>query len=126
MVGAEYLVVDGGTEELGLQTVGDEEIVDAPPCVLLAGLETVGPPGVDVLPVGIEVTERIGEARRQQFAELAALLVRESGVAAVGLGILQVDLAPAVFTCIPGVIPVIVPIQTPNKHAITNSNIAIN
>ena len=35
-------------------------------------------------------------------------------------------IAPAVFTCIPGVIPVIVPIPTPNKHAITNSNIAIN
>ena len=36
------------------------------------------------------------------------------------------NIAPAVFTCIPGVIPVIVPITTPNKHAITNSNIAIN
>ena len=80
MVGAEYLVVDGGTEELGLQTVGDEEIVDAPPCVLLAGLETVGPPGVGAFGVGIEMAEGIGESGGEQVGELAALLVGESGV----------------------------------------------
>lgn len=36
------------------------------------------------------------------------------------------SIAPAVFTCIPGIIPVVVPIAIPIKHAITNSIIAIN
>lgn len=36
------------------------------------------------------------------------------------------SIAPAVFTCIPGIIPVIVPIPIPIKQAITNSIIAID
>ena len=32
-------------------------------------------------------------------------------------------MAPAVFTCIPGTMPVHVPIPMPKKHAITKSNI---
>ena len=36
------------------------------------------------------------------------------------------SIAPAVLTCIPGIIPVAVPISMPMKHAITNSIIAIN
>jgi len=36
------------------------------------------------------------------------------------------SIAPAVFTCIPGIIPVIVPIDIPIKQAITNSIIAID
>ena len=36
------------------------------------------------------------------------------------------NIAPAVFTCIPGIIPVVVPINMPIKQAITNSIIAIN
>ena len=36
------------------------------------------------------------------------------------------NIAPAVFTCIPGMIPVVVPINMPIKQAITNSIMAIN
>lgn len=36
------------------------------------------------------------------------------------------SIAPAVFTCIPGIIPVVVPINIPIKHAITNSIMPIN
>ena len=35
-------------------------------------------------------------------------------------------IAPAVLTCIPGINPVVVPINIPIKQAITNSIIAIN
>ena len=36
------------------------------------------------------------------------------------------SIAPAVLTCIPGIKPVVVPINIPIKHAITSSIIAIN
>lgn len=36
------------------------------------------------------------------------------------------SIAPAVLTCIPGIIPVNVPIDMPIKQAMTNSIIAIN
>ena len=36
------------------------------------------------------------------------------------------NIAPAVLTCIPGMIPVVVPINMPTKQAITNSIIAVN
>ena len=71
-----------------IQPIGYKKIVDAPTGILLACPETVGPPGVDVLLVRIEIAEGIGETGCQQLAELAALLVREAGIATVGLGIL--------------------------------------
>ena len=43
------------------QTLGGDEIVDAPPCILLTGTEAIGPPGIGDL-FGIEGAEGIDEA----------------------------------------------------------------
>ena len=55
--------------------------------------EAVRPPGVDSLFIGIEEAVGIGEAAVEQSCHLAALLVGEARVLAVGLGVLEVDLA---------------------------------
>ena len=89
VVAAEYLVMDGSFFEPWSQPIGDEKVVDAPAGVLLAGAEAVAPPAVfDGL--GIEVAERICEAIAEQLGHLGPLFVCESGVAAVGLGVLEV------------------------------------
>ena len=92
MVAAEDLAVDGGLFDLGGQAVGDDEVVDAPPHVLLSGVEAVAPPGVGPFQIGIFGAEGVGEACPQQGRHLPPLFIRKAGVAAVGLGVLQVDL----------------------------------
>jgi len=84
--------VDAGSYEAVLQPGGAEPVVDAPAGVLLAGMEAVGPPGVDVGLVGVEVAEGVDEASLEQLGELRALLVGEPGVLVVRLRILQVYL----------------------------------
>ena len=54
--------VDGSSFECLLQAFGHKEIVDAPPRVLLAGAEAVGPPGVDTFHIGVEETEGVGSS----------------------------------------------------------------
>ena len=44
MVGAVDFVVDAGRLDFVCQSVGDDEVVDAPAGVLLAGVEAVRPP----------------------------------------------------------------------------------
>ena len=87
------------TEDLGVdfrvlhplrQSVGEEEVVDAPPGVLLARMKAVRPPGVGHLR-GVEAAEGVGEAACEQRRHLLALLVGEACVLAVGLGVLEVN-----------------------------------
>ena len=61
MVGAENVGVDFGVGNLGKQTLGGDEIVNAPACILLTGLETVRPPGIGDL-LWIERAEGVDEA----------------------------------------------------------------
>ena len=91
MVAARNGGVDKGVGHLRHQTIGDDEIVDAPTSILLTSLETVRPPRV-LHAVGIKGTEGIGETAGQEVGEGLALLVGETGIAAVALGILQVNL----------------------------------
>ena len=46
VVGAEDFGVDFGGGDFVLEGVGDEEVVETPSDVLLAGVEAVGPPGI--------------------------------------------------------------------------------
>ncbi len=61
MVATEYFRVDGCRAELFLQTLGDDEIVDAPPGVLLAGMEAITPPRIRPFLRGIEMSECVYE-----------------------------------------------------------------
>ena len=85
MVGAVDVSVYLCAGQFVAKAVGDEEVVDAPAGVLLAGPETVGPPGIDVPLVRVKIAESVGEARLEQSGELGTL------IAAVGFGVLQVD-----------------------------------
>ena len=91
MVAAEDVAVDLGVVEALTQTVGDDEVVDAPAHVLLTGLETVRPPRILHL-LRVLVTEAVRKAAGQQVAELLTLLIRKAGIHVVRLWILEVDL----------------------------------
>ena len=72
------------------EVIAHYKIVNAPPDVLLTGLEPVRPPGVDVGLVRIEISECISETGVKQIGELTALLVGKPRVLTVAFGILQV------------------------------------
>jgi len=88
VVGTLYLGVYLGIGYLWQQPLGGDEVVDAPSGVLLAGLEAVRPPGVGDL-LGIQRAEGVDEAASQQVGEGLALLIRKTGIHAVGLGVLH-------------------------------------
>ena len=78
--------------QLVLQTLGNAEIVDAPPCIFGSGAEAVGPPGVDSLLIRIKIPEGVNKARSQKVREFSSLLVGKSGVFSVGVGVILVNL----------------------------------
>ena len=90
MVASHNLGVDGGSADLGEQPLGGDEVVDAPTGILLAGTEAVAPPRVGDV-VGVKGAEGVNESAAEQGGELLALFVGESCIAAVALGVLQVD-----------------------------------
>ena len=92
MVAAKNVGVDAGRLELGHKACGAEPIVYAPAGILFAGMETVGPPGVDVALCGEEVAEGVGEPLVEQYGELGALLVGEARIVAIAFGVLDVYL----------------------------------
>ena len=92
MVTSFYVGQDLRAENPVFQPVGDDEVVDAPPGVVLPGVKAVGPPGVGPGHVRVEVPEGVGKAGREQGGQLLPLLVGETGVPPVGAGVFQVDL----------------------------------
>ena len=92
MVAAVHVGEDGGPGDAVPQPVGHQEIVDAPPGVVLPGVEAVAPPGIGPRSVRVQPAEGVGKPGGEQLGHLGALLVGEAGVAPVGLGVFQVDL----------------------------------
>ena len=92
VVAAHYMGVDLGVDHLVAGIVAHQEVVDAPAGILRACLETVAPPGVDAFHVGVEMAPAVGESCVEQSGHFLALLVGETGVLAVGLGVLEVYL----------------------------------
>ena len=91
MVGAIYLGVDGCAFQVRAKALRGQEIVDAPPGILLAGPKSVRPPTVNIFLVGMKVAECVYEAAVEQLTELFALFIREACILAVRLRIFQVD-----------------------------------
>ena len=91
MVAAKDVAADAGVAYVVGDCVAYQEVVDAPAGVVLAGIKAIAPPAVDALDVGVCRAPGIGKAGVEQLGKLAALLVRKAGVAAVGLGVLKVD-----------------------------------
>lgn len=84
---------DGGFSQLRIEPFRGDEVVNAPPGILFAGFEAIRPPGVDVGLVGVEVSEGVGEPFRKQEGHLGPFFVGKSGIASVGLGVLEVYFA---------------------------------
>ena len=55
-------------------------------------MEAVGPPGIGSLKIGVKIPEGIDKAVVQKLRKFCPLFIGKSGVFAVGLRILQVDL----------------------------------
>ena len=87
MVFAEYLKTE--LESLGfLRILGNQEIVNPPPCILFAGFEPIAPPGINPLLLWIQISKGIDKAAFQQNTHLTAFLIREACISAVCLWIL--------------------------------------
>ena len=80
-----------GIGNVGQQSLGAHEVVDAPAGILLTRLETVRPPRIGDL-LGIQGAEGVDESAGQQVAEGLALFVGKAGIHPVALGVLQVYL----------------------------------
>ena len=59
MVGAQYVLMNGGREKLFLQLFGNYKIVDSPTDISFSGLGTVAPPTVFLFLIRIEITEGV-------------------------------------------------------------------
>ena len=92
MIGSQNIGVNGCRGDFLRQTVGNQEIVDAPASVVLPGVKAVAPPAVDTGGIGILETEGVCKARFQKLAEAIPFLVREAGIAPVAGRIFQIDL----------------------------------
>ena len=53
VVAAEDVAADAGAAYVAGDCVAYQEVVDAPACVVLAGIKAVAPPAVDALDVGV-------------------------------------------------------------------------
>ena len=89
MVGTHHLGQAAGGDDLVLYPVGHQEIVDAPPGVVLPGFEAAAPPGICPDKIGMQVAEAVGEAGVQQPGELFPFLVGKTRTAPVGPGFLE-------------------------------------
>ena len=83
---------DVGVGQTRKQTLADQEVVDAPPHVLLAGARTVAPPCISLFQIGVYGTESVDKTAVEEFCEFTALFIGETRIAPVGLGVLEVDL----------------------------------
>ena len=91
MVAAKDVAADAGVAYVAGNRITHQEVVDAPAGVVLAGIKAVAPPAVDALDIRVRCAPGVGKTSIEQLGKLAALLVRKACVAAVGLGVLEVD-----------------------------------
>lgn len=92
VVASHHLVANLAVTQARQQTTREQKVIEPPAYVLLAGVHHVGPEGVGVGLLGVELAEAVGEAGFQQLAEALALFRGEACVLLVPLGVLQVDL----------------------------------
>ena len=84
VVAAVDLAQDGCAFDLLSNAIGDQEVVDAPAGVVLAGVEAVAPPAVSAGHVGMAIPKCIGKTRVQKLGKALAFLVRETCILPVG------------------------------------------
>ena len=92
VVASPNLVTDLAVAKAGQQAAGQHKVVEPPAHVFVASVHHVGPEGVGVALLGVELAEAVHEPGLQQLAEALALLGSETRVLLVSFGILQIDL----------------------------------
>lgn len=92
VVASHRLVTDLAVAQAWQQAGGQHKVIEPPAHVLITAAHHVGPEGVGVGLVGVDLAEAVGESGFQQLGEALALLRSEAGVFLVPLGVLQVDL----------------------------------
>lgn len=92
VVTSPHLVTDLAVAQAGQQTAGQQKVVEPPAHVFVTSVHHIGPEGVGVGLLGVQLAEAVHETRFQQLAETLALFGGEAGVLLVPFGILQVDL----------------------------------
>lgn len=92
MVASQGLVADLAVTQAWQQAGRQEEVIKPPAHVLSPGVHHVGPEGVGVCLLGVELAEAVGETGLQQVADALALLGGKSSAFLVPLRVLQVDL----------------------------------
>lgn len=92
VVASLHLVTDLAVTKAGQQAAGQHKVVEPPAHVFVASIHHIGPEGVGVGLLGVQLAEAVHEPGLQQLAEALALLGREACVLLVSFGILQIDL----------------------------------
>lgn len=92
VVASHHLVADLAVAQARQQTGRQQKVIEPPAHVLFAAVHHVGPEGVGVGLLGVELAEAVDEAGLQHLAETLALLGGEARAFLVPLGVLQVDL----------------------------------
>lgn len=86
------LVPDLAVTQTWQQRRRQQKVIEPPAHVLGAGVHHVGPEGVGVGLLRVQLAEAVHETRLQQLAEALPLLGREAGAFLVALGVFQIDL----------------------------------
>ena len=81
---------------MGKKALRDDEVVDTPTHILLAGTSAIAPPAICPFESGIEMAEGVNKSGVKQPGHARSLLISKSRIAAVGPGIGEVDF-PVVF-----------------------------
>lgn len=92
VVASHHLVADLVVAQTLQQAGRQHKVIEPPAHVLSAGVHHVGPEGVGIGLLGVELAEAVGETGLQQMVEALTLLGGEAGVFLVPLGVLQVYL----------------------------------
>ena len=91
MIGSENIRINRRCGNLFRQSVGHQEIIDSPSCIVFPGIEPVAPPAVHSRGIGIAEPEGIRKTCLQELAEAFPLLIGKTGIPPVAGGILQID-----------------------------------
>ena len=91
VVAAENVSQDACAVQPSVEAGGREEVVNAPTCIVLAGMEAIRPPGVSAGLIGMEMSESVSKSGLEQGGHLFTLFIAKSRVVAVRRRVLDVD-----------------------------------
>lgn len=92
VVTSPHLVTDLTVAQGGQQTAGQHKVVESPAHVFVASVHHIGPEGVGMGLLGVQLAEAVHKSGFQQLGETLALFGGEACVLLVSFGILQIDL----------------------------------